>query len=270
MAFTVVTYNVLATSYIKPHWYPFTPSEILNPQHRIPAVAEHLARLHADILCLQEVEDPMFVAIMRRLSLLGYVGEFTQKGLGRPDGCATFIQTSSFKVTRVTSLIYHDGDGDRPASGHVAQVLALRAGEGLLGLCNTHLKWDPPQTPKEKQFGYRQIVQLLNERTLLTPPCTAWVICGDFNTTVDGRVIEALWEAGFQFSHVSSPGPTCNSNRRAKMIDYLFHDGALRAKPLPLPQVTDNTPLPGSEQPSDHVAVLAEFEWNYPHPGQRG
>jgi hypothetical protein len=27
------------------------------------------------------------------------------------------------------------------------------------------------------------------------------------------------------------------------MIDYLFHDGALRARPLPLPVVTDHTPI---------------------------
>ena len=263
MAFTVATYNVLATSYIKPEWYPSTPHEVLDPQHRIPAVAEHLVRLHADIFCLQEVEEPMFAFLLRRLSPLGYVGEFTKKGLGRPDGCATFLQTSSFQVTRAASLLYHDGDRDRSVSGHIAQVLALQAGEHRLGLCNTHLKWDPPGTPQDKQFGYRQITQLLNERTRVTPPCSGWLICGDLNTPPEGSVIEALRKAGFRYSHASSPGPTCNSNRRAKMIDYLFHDAALRARPLPLSEVTDHTPLPGREHPSDHIAVLAEFEWNY-------
>lgn len=48
--FTVATYNVLATAYIRPEWYPFSPKALLDPFHRIPALVEHLVRLRADIL----------------------------------------------------------------------------------------------------------------------------------------------------------------------------------------------------------------------------
>ena len=74
-----------------------------------------------------------------------------------------------------------------------------------------------------------------------------------------------MQEAGFRFSHAGCrPVATCNPNRRAKMIDYLFHDGALRAEPFALPAVDDDTPLPSPDQPSDHVAVVARFEWTEP------
>jgi mRNA deadenylase 3'-5' endonuclease subunit Ccr4 len=57
MDFTVATYNVLATAYIKPAWYPQSPKELLDPRHRIPALVEHLVQLRAESLVLPAVDD---------------------------------------------------------------------------------------------------------------------------------------------------------------------------------------------------------------------
>src|SRR5262249_31533915 len=110
-----------------------------------------------------------------------------------------------------------------------------------------------------------QIRQLLRERSRHAPECSGWVICGDLNAPPDSAVVRALREAGFEFSHVGcGPAATCNPNRRAKMIDFVVHDATLRAEPLPLPAVGDETPLPGPGQPSDHVPVLSQLEWRAP------
>jgi hypothetical protein len=45
------------------------------------------------------------------------------------------------------------------------------------------------------------------------------------------------------------------------MIDYLFHDDAIVSTALDVPHVDDNTPLPGPDQPSDHIALIAYFTW---------
>jgi len=262
MAFTVVSYNVLATAYIKPEWYPFTPSALLQDERRIPAIVDYVVRLQADILCLQEVEEPMFAAIDQRLCALGYRGQLTRKSQGKPDGCATFVQERSFQLVYLKRVEYRDAHGDQPDSGHIAQILVLQDGQCFLGVANTHLKWDPPQAPPQRQYGYRQMRQLLSECAVQSAGCVGWLVCGDLNVTVDSEVVKALHAAGFTFSHVSCPDTaTCNSNRRAKMIDYVFHNAALRAKPLPGAMVGDETPLPGADQPSDHVAVVAQCEW---------
>jgi mRNA deadenylase 3'-5' endonuclease subunit Ccr4 len=262
MTFTVATYNVLADAYLKPDWYPNTPEELLKPERRLPRVVEHVLQLQADIYCLQEVEEGTFAALERCLSSIGYTGKFAKKSCGKPDGCAILWKTHSFKPLRVIRIEYCDGDRERPNSGHIGQLMVMRGGDCLLGIANTHLKWDPPEKPREQKYGYRQIQQLLNACATCTPACTGWIIAGDFDATPDTEVVAALREAGFEFSHVACrDAHTCNSNHRPKMIDYLFHNRALRASPTRLPIVEAETALPGPGQPSDHVAVIARFVW---------
>jgi hypothetical protein len=45
------------------------------------------------------------------------------------------------------------------------------------------------------------------------------------------------------------------------LIDYLVHTKKLSARPIDPPPVSDRTVLPSDEQPSDHLALAAEFEW---------
>jgi mRNA deadenylase 3'-5' endonuclease subunit Ccr4 len=262
MTFTVTTYNVLASAYIRPQLYPFTPKEFLDPRRRIPALVEHLATLKADMYCLQEVEAEAFGAIERQLSALGYHGELAKKGGGKPDGCALFLRTDAFTLREAVRIDYLDGVEGRANSGLVAQVAMLEQSHRTLGIANAHLKWDPPGAPLQEQYGYRQVIQLLGECEARAPAGTAWIICGDLNAEPDSEVVAALRKAGFEFAHHACRGAyTSNANGKAKTIDYLFHNAALQAWPEPLPAIADDTPLPGPGRPSDHVAVAARFEW---------
>ena len=125
-----------------------------------------------------------------------------------------------------------------------------------IGLANTHLKWAPPGLAHDLE----QIRELID--TLSSPDWTGadWIICGDFNAKPDSPVLTALKAAGYRPSHNGEvQGHTCNPNGVAKTIDYLCHTAALNSSPLPLPPIDDLTPLPSAEQPSDHLAVLADF-----------
>jgi mRNA deadenylase 3'-5' endonuclease subunit Ccr4 len=262
MTFTVATYNVLASAYIRSEWYPFTPKEFLDPGQRIPALVEHVAALKADIYCLQEVEDETFAALERRFSPLGYHGELARKGGGKPDGCATFLRKDMFELVRACRVEYLDVAAGGENSGHVAQMVVLKQANRTVGIANTHLKWDSSQTQREQQYGYRQIIQLLGECETCAPAGTAWIVCGDLNAAPDSEVVVALRKAGFEFAHhAQGRAYTSNANGNAKTIDYLFYNAALRARPEPLPVIDDHTPLPGPGQPSDHVAVVAQFDW---------
>jgi endonuclease/exonuclease/phosphatase family metal-dependent hydrolase len=266
MPFTVATYNVLAGAYVRPEWYPRTPAPLLAPEHRIPALAEHLAALDADLFCLQEVEETVMDALRRPLARQGYgTAAFLLKDLGKPDGCAFFLRDGRFASPRFSPVRYADDAEGQPPSGHVALVLAAEVEGRCLALANTHLKWDPPGTPRERQYGYRQVCRLLEARQELVPEAEGWIVCGDLNVTAQSEVVRALQEAGFSATPpVGSGGPTANPNGRAKRIDWLFHDEALTAEPLPRPVVEDDTPLPGPGEPSDHVAVASRFNWREP------
>jgi len=91
--------------------------------------------------------------------------------------------------------------------------------------------------------------------------CADQIICGDLNVTPDSDVAALFTAAGFDYAHRGVHDlRTCNSNGEARLIDYLFFRGSLRATPLPTAVVEDTTPLPSSSQPSDHVPLAARFE----------
>ena len=262
MAFTFATYNVLASAYVTPLRYPNTPIALLEPVYRTKAVVERVARIATDILCLQEVEESLFAALSTRLAEVGYVGEWVKKGGSKPDGCATFARRATVGWVRSTSLYYDDANPGTGSSGHVAHVVAVRIDGQVLAIANTHLKWDPPRLPPEQCYGRRQALQLLRARATLAPEGEAWIVCGDMNTPPTGDVVAVMAEAGFDYPQRGRPAAaTCVANGRASMIDFLFHDGALIAEPLPQATLADGISLPNSVEPSDHVVLSATLSW---------
>jgi mRNA deadenylase 3'-5' endonuclease subunit Ccr4 len=263
LPFSLTTYNVLAQAYITPTRYPRTPGPVLASAWRQPALVRHIVALGTDVVCLQEVEDETFAAVQQALGPLGYTGHFAKKGGGKPDGCATFIRQSTLAWSTVHPLMYSDGAGTEPDSGHLALVMLCTYKGRPLGLVNTHLQWDPPGTPPDRQRGYRQIRQLLQERGRIAPTCEAWIICGDLNVTPESHVVAVLRAEGFDYTHRMLAGTsTCNASARANMIDYVFFTEAFRAQPVAVLVIDDQTPLPSYDQPSDHLALMAHFNWH--------
>jgi len=257
-AFTLGTWNILATAYIRRDYYPNTPPEVLDPRQRVPALLTRAGEMQLDLLCLQEVETDTFAALEDHLSAHGYSGRLAMKAGGKPDGCAVFFRSDRCRLLSEQRLAYSDGAGN-PNSGHIAQILAFALLEVRLDLVNTHLKWDAPGAPRDHGWGYRQALQALSA---LPAPAdkTIQIVCGDFNVTEDSPVIELLTAAGFDHTHHAAPGVyTCNSSSQPKLIDYIFFRGPVRVRPVALPPLDAATPLPSLDQPSDHLPLIAHF-----------
>ncbi len=261
MLFSLASYNILAEAYTLPERYPGVPAALLASDHRRSALVRHIAGLAADLICLQEVEPEVFRLLEAALGQRGYQGHYAQK-TARPDGCASFVRTSLLPVQTTQTLRYADGQGEKPDSSHLALLVTVAWQDRPVVVANTHLKWDPPGTPTEQCWGYRQIRELLARRSELAPDAAAWIVCGDFNVTSDSPVADELRRAGWidvyrEREHMR----TCNTNRRARRIDYLWHTPELVSKPGPLRSITDETTLPSADEPSDHVAIMGWFEW---------
>ena len=262
MSFTLLTCNVLADSYIRRGWYTLTPDRWLEPQIRHPALARQLVAMNCDILCLQEVEGKMYTTLSSRLDQAGHRGAFIRKGGAKPDGCATFWRESEFEPLAARRLDYADGGVRGVTSGHVAQLTVLCRNGRRLGIANTHLKWDSPDTPVEARYGLAQIEQLLSACATMQPACDGWILCGDFNVTPESPVIGALRAAHFEFAHHTHPEAyTAAPNRVPRVIDYLFYNRALAAAPVKPPAISADTPLPGPDHPSDHLPLASSFDW---------
>lgn len=256
--FVVATYNVLADAYIKPGYFPRTPADLLEPAAREGRLFERIEALDADLICLQELEAPRFARLEPGLGAMGYAGDYAQKGRGKPDGCATFWRRSVFTVRHTIRLPYADGRGG-PDSGHVAQLLLLEWEGGVVGLANTHIRWDRPERPVAEHIGLRQARLLLEETDAVQPEPAAWILCGDFNAEPDHAVLEAMRERGYADAHHEHPAPTCNATGPARKLDYLMHSAGLSATPLAPPTIDETTPLPSEREPSDHLPLRARF-----------
>lgn len=255
----IATYNILADAYINEDWYPGTPAALLEPGTRRVRLLEHVAALDADVLCLQEVERASFDALAARLGAAGLAGRWAQKGRGRPDGCSTFVSGRAL-VREHRTLAYDDGGGIEPPSGHVALLTLLDVDGRLLGVANTHLRWDKPGTLPPHQLGLAQARELLQTMAAVTPAPDGWVVCGDLNAGPESDVLAALTGWGLRDPH-DARAFTSTSNGQAKRIDFVLVSKALAARPFLPPPLGDDTPLPSPSEPSDHLALVTEVGW---------
>lgn len=249
MGLRVVSYNILADSYVEPSYFPRTPAEILDAGRRRPALAARIAGLGADVVCLQEVE-PDALAIVRA-ALPAHQACFEPKR-GKPDGVATLVRGV---VRHRASVVYPDG------TGHVALLLAVEHEGRLLGVANTHLKWGPPPGAP---VSVAQAEALLDAIDRFEPACAGWVVCGDFNARPESVPIERMRARGLRDGYAAYRAHdafTANANAEAKRIDFVLHAPSLTAVPLPLPAITAETPLPSAAEPSDHLPIGADLTW---------
>lgn len=251
MPISIATYNVLASAYAAPRFYPRTSPDQLERVGREARVVARVAALGVDVACLQEVEPHVFAALTSALDPLGYVGRFAPKS-GKPDGVATFVR-SSIAIVSTRVIAFADGRGGAP-SGHVALLVTLELGEGLATVANTHLKWDAPDAPAADRWASRQLPEILAARRELGRDA-AFVLVGELNFTPTSEPARLLAEAGLVDADPRA-APTCVANGRARKIDWLASTG-LVSELGPLPVLDDATALPSDAEPSDHVPLVA-------------
>lgn len=241
-ALRVVSWNVLADGYIRRSYYPRSPGSVFDRDARRRRVLDRLASYAAaDAICLQEA-DVALVAAARATLPWAEVRHLCKPG--RDEGVATLFHRDRAAGAAWRELGLSDG--------HVALAVQL----GAVVVVNTHLRWEPDETPAERHRGRAQLAEILGAW-----PTGTRVLCGDFNAERGGVVLALAEERGLRDAYAALPRAyTCNANAHARRIDFILHTPDLRATPEPVPAVDDLTPLPGDTEPSDHVAIAATLD----------
>ena len=151
--------------------HSYCPHKHLDWRYRIPRIAAELLHSNTDILCLQEVETPVF-----QEQLQPFLGERGYQGLHHPrpsppnipgpeEGVALFYRSSLFTHISSKNIVFseeapslfpeEDFTQDPSQASDFARVLARRGEGAILALlqhkptqrylvaCSTHLFWDP-------------------------------------------------------------------------------------------------------------------------------
>ena len=242
--FCLVSWNVLADSYVQRRFYPHSPRPVLARGARTQAIVHHLEAGPADLACLQEIEPPLVEALVKSG---GWRVEYAPKR-GKPDGVA-LLARNHVTLADLTTLAFADG------SGHVALLATVHDGGVSCRVATTHLRWDPHDTPYAQRWAVREASELLG----LLGPTERVVLCGDLNIEPSDAVYDELLAAGLADAYAAAPGPTANPNGRAKRIDHILCGAELAATPLPVLPIDDTTPIPSRALPSDHVPIGARI-----------
>lgn len=253
MTLRVTTHNILAQAYIKPERYPHSPPESLEEGPRRERLIELHRALDSTLFALQEIEPETFSIL--EAAFPEHVGVYAQR-TGKPDGSALFAHRS-LSAEPAHTLVYQHHD---PKTSQLAltQVFSLPDGR-TLGVASTHLQWQKDSTPAHRHLGRLQLLELLDFAD--TRPEVIWLLCGDFNAISQSLVLEAALSRGWRLSCRSQrPWDTVNIHGRRRKLDYLlYREGELSPRPMPLPKLARDTPMPSMDHPSDHLAVTIEI-----------
>ncbi len=250
----IVSYNILAQSYVQPDRYVGCAPKPLEARARLRLVVERVVGLQAAVVCLQEVEPTVFHAL--QAALPGHSGWYAPKH-GRPDGLATFVRGFAVDHHRVVHFQHSDDGYD-----HIGQFMVLSGPGGTLRLGNTHLRWQRNDTPPARHQGVLQLAELLQALDTL-PECHApRVVCGDLNANAGSPVLRLARDRGLQrTAQGDRPQDTARINNRFRRLDWVLVDPALTGRERSLPNLHTVGAMPGRTEPSDHLPLQVDLSW---------
>ncbi|MCO5590468.1 hypothetical protein L7F22_044438 [Adiantum nelumboides] len=233
-SFRIVSYNVLAQSYVKSANFPHSPSPCLRWKARSKALLERLLSFRADILCLQELDE--FDSFFKgQLDSHGYSSIYVKRPGKKKDGCGIFYRRACISLMESEVIQYNDlvpqvGDssvdpnacaggassndesrdidrGDpndprvrlkRDCVGIIAAFRTFHALDRTFIIANTHIYWDPDWVDVKLAQAKHLVARVSRFQSLLSNEIRVKipvVICGDFNSTPGDQVYSYLTSA---------------------------------------------------------------------------
>lgn len=201
----VCSYNLLAQSLLRANatLYTSCPADAVHGPSRLQRLGNLLSHLNADVLALQEVEQPTFEWLSAKLAAQGMQGVYKRRTGDQLDGVALFVRATRLDVLAVEEVEFreladHGVDCVQPAPGEDTafglrlQEMARKDNVALLLLANdtatgrklvlgcTHILWNP----KRGLVKLAQIRELTSRaHALCMAHGAAPILCGDFNCT---------------------------------------------------------------------------------------
>ncbi|KAG2484240.1 hypothetical protein HYH03_016975 [Edaphochlamys debaryana] len=134
--FRIMSYNILADQYAGSDYarnvlFNYCPPANLEPTYRRALVLRELLGYHADVVCLQEVDERAFSDFLTlHMGLQGYSGHYTNK-MGRvKEGSATFWRSDRYTALAHHDMRLRDAFLRQPASAPAPDASASASGSG--------------------------------------------------------------------------------------------------------------------------------------------
>jgi len=228
----VVSFNILAAPYARTisatrDMYPYCPAHALDFAYRQPLCGRELAKLDADVVCLQECSYSTCWKFLAPLFGEKYHIRVTLKANAMSEGCALLIRREAFEVIEERDFLFKELLVNSPAFSQTVEEVKARWPDFLTGVLphmatafqltvlrhkasgttivvsNTHLFFHP----RARHIRLLQAMCLLQQVHELREKHTAGgvpprlLLCGDFNCTPDQAVVNFLLQGEIAADH---------------------------------------------------------------------
>lgn len=285
---SVLCYNTLADNLVKEIAnYSYANELYRSWEYRFNKLKEQMEMLHADVVCLQEIEIEKWGEWMEFMDNEGYTGVILKRPKSpRKTGRHQGITNATFFRSRRFTLCWEK---------HCSRVLGIAlkwySGDGRehkVYIVNVHLEGHPYK-PAERVRQVNTIIRTIEKEQAGSAEEPDIVFCGDFNSTrwnapwhylycgkleggytepfyPDKEVVKETISHSFALHDVYKaadiiPEFTARAPRRRTEADFIFASrhlrvaGVLRALDPRLVPYVDRTLLPNKHFPSDHLPV---------------
>lgn len=264
---TVATFNILNLFDAEDDPYHDDEGTPAKPRAEIERVAETLRKLNADVIALQEVESRFYLERVVRVFLrdMGYEVVLFEGNDTRGIDVAVLSRLPVGPVTSHRHLRFLTEDG-KPMSFNrdLLQVRVQPPGAPAFDVYVVHLKSKRggDETAPIRMGEAKAVRRVLDEQ-LRADPKARFLLCGDFNDTLDSAPVQAIIGTGpTALMNVASEIPEAdrisyNQEPYRSMIDFILCSPAMGAG-----HVKGSTRiLHGSVETtgSDHNPVVASF-----------
>ncbi|XP_050307010.1 2',5'-phosphodiesterase 12-like [Anthonomus grandis grandis] len=125
--FRMVSYNILADRYIDNESFRYCPRSAQGIHYRKQLIIKELAGYNADIICLQEADEPHYESYYHtQLKDLGYRSYFNRKGNCIPEGLVCAFKSKRFRLLEHKHLVLKS-TVDRKQFQKVLELLELNS-----------------------------------------------------------------------------------------------------------------------------------------------
>jgi len=227
-----VSFNTLAAPYARTisatrDMYPYCPATALDFAYRQPLLGRELARLDADVICLQECTYGTCWKFLTPLFGDKYHMRVTLKANKMSEGCCMMLRKEAFEVVEEQDFLFRELLESSPAFREVVSevkskwpdfltgvlphmsvvfqlsVVRHKASGTLMVIANTHLFFHPGARHIRllQAMCLVQQVHELREKHSIQGVLPRLLLCGDLNCTPDQAVVQYLLEGKVASEH---------------------------------------------------------------------
>jgi endonuclease/exonuclease/phosphatase family metal-dependent hydrolase len=266
---TLATYNILNLFDAFDDPYSADSAGESKPRAQLEALARGIRGLNADVLALEEVENRGYLQWFNSAFLrsMGYEAVLFEGNDNRGIDVAVLSRIPVGRVTSHRHLSFPDGAG-RPSRlrRDLLEVQLLPPGGVPFEVFVVHLKskGGEPSGGADTRIGEARAIRRQLDARLQADPQVCFVVCGDFNDTIDSEPVQLILGQGpaalksFVEELPADGRVSFNQPPFLSMIDFIFASPAMAARYAPGSYriVSGGSP---ETTGSDHNPLVARF-----------